>query len=362
MNYYIPMQKQMTQNQRKLLVLLTFLAWTGFFPIHPAQASETGATLYQKHCSACHGVKGQGGVGVPLALDDFQRQVSDQFLFNTIKNGRPGRVMPSYSMLEKSEISSIVKYIRSFSNVKAPVFDKTPVKGNSQNGALLFKQHCVACHGDKGQGGHGTGVTFSRPRDLPILAPALNNPGYLASATDQDIKRTLMQGRKGTPMRSFLKSGLKEQEINDIVSYIRSLEKQLIKPAGGDEPLVLEYESSDSLETVVENIKRAAQGKNFRLIRVQTMDNGLVDEKDESKKEVIIYFCNFKLLNQALAVDSRVGLFLPCRITAYEQNGKVKVSSINPKRLSHLFNNNELDHLCDQMHQTYVEILEEATL
>ena len=362
MNYHIQMQKMTISRKKKLFKLLLISLGLWVFMLQPAESSGTGEALYQQHCSACHGVKGQGGVGVPLALDDFQRQVSDQFLFNTIKNGRPGRVMPSYSMLGKSEISSIVKYIRSFSNVKVPAFDNTPVKGDRQNGERLFKQHCAACHGDKGQGGHGTGVTFSRPRDLPILAPALNNPGYLGSVTDQDIKRTLENGRKGTPMRSFLKNGLKEQDINDIVTYIRSLEKHLIKPKHDEEPLVMEYESSDSLETVVENVKRAAQGKNFRLIRVQTMDNGLVDEKDESRKEVIIYFCNFKLLNKALAVDSRVGLFLPCRVTAYEQNGKVKLIAINPKRMSHLFNNNELDDLCEQMHQTYSEILEEATL
>ena len=342
------------------MMLVSFGLWAG--SSYSVLAAGSGEALYHQHCSACHGIKGEGGVGVPLALDDFQRQVSDQFLFNTIKHGRPGRVMPAYPTFTKTEISEIVSYIRSFTRVKAPAYDKTPVKGNPKKGELLFKQHCVACHGDKGQGGVGTGVTFSRPRDLPILAPALNNAGFLASTTDQEIKRALMQGRKGTPMPSFLKQGLKEQQINDIVSYLRSYEKDLIKPATDNESLVIEYETTYTLETVIDNIKRAAQGKNFRIIRVQNMDSGLVDENNESKKEVIIYFCNFKLLNQALKVDSRVGLFLPCRVTAYEQNGKVKVISINPKRLSHLFNNNELDHLCDQMYQTYIEILEEATL
>jgi len=38
------------------------------------------------------------------------------------------------------------------------------------------------------------------------------------------------------------------------------------------------------------------------------------------------------------------------------------VMSINPKRLSHLFNNAELDRACDEMYKLYEEILEEATL
>ena len=65
---------------------------------------------------------------------------------------------------------------------------------------------------------------------------------------------------------------------------------------------------------------------------------------------------------RALALDPRVGLFLPCRVTVVERDGKVLVMSINPKRLSHLFNNAELDRACEEMFQVYSDILEEATL
>ncbi len=327
-------------------------------------AENSGEVLYHQHCSACHGISGKGGTGVPLANRDFQSQVSDHYLFNTIRNGRPGRVMPAYPMLGDSEINQIVKHIRGFSKAESPKHDSMLVRGNNKNGKRLFQKHCASCHGKNAEGGQGTGVTFSRSRDLPILAPALNNRGFLTSATDSMIKRTLMQGRQGTPMESYIKKGLNEKDINDIVGYIRSFEEHLRQQIKSEEdiPLTIEFESPYNLETVIENIKRAAQGKNFRLIRTQYMDNGLVDKGAENKSEVIIYFCNFKLLNQALKIDSRVGLFLPCRVTAFEQNGKVKVIAINPKRLSYLFNNNELNLLCDQMYNTYIEILEEATL
>ena len=36
--------------------------------------------------------------------------------------------------------------------------------------------------------------------------------------------------------------------------------------------------------------------------------------------------------------------------------------SINPKNLSHLFNNTELDKACQKMHDLYSDIMEEATL
>jgi cytochrome c oxidase cbb3-type subunit III len=76
-----------------------------------------------------------------------------------------------------------------------------------------------------------------------------------------------------------------------------------------------------------------------------------------------VYFCNISLLNQALAIDPRVGMFLPCRVTILEKpDGKVQVMSVNPKVLSRLFNNSELNEMCEQMKQDYTAIMEEATL
>ena len=57
-----------------------------------------------------------------------------------------------------------------------------------------------------------------------------------------------------------------------------------------------------------------------------------------------------------------VGMFLPCRITIVEHHGKVQVMSVNPEVLSKLFNNSELNLLCEQMRKNYTTIMEEATL
>lgn len=326
--------------------------------------AQDGERLYNQYCSACHGSEGNGGVGVPLALPAFQKTVDDDFLNKTIRFGRPGRVMPAFDYLTESQTSAIVAYVRSFVPGKSPVYDKKPVKGDRQNGKKLYTKHCVACHGSNGQGGHGTGVTFSRPRDLSIIAPALNNTGFLASASDHLIKMALMQGRQGTPMQSYLKQGLSEQDINDVVAYVRSFEKRVRKQEYDlqTEPLTLVYDSPYSFDKTVTNVKRAAIGKNFRIIRVQTLEDGLFKKGKDNKKQVIVYFCNFQLLNQALKVDPRVGLFLPCRVTIIEQEGEVKLYAINPKRLSGLFNNNELNTLCSGMYETYTDILEESTL
>ena len=77
---------------------------------------------------------------------------------------------------------------------------------------------------------------------------------------------------------------------------------------------------------------------------------------------MMVYFCNFKFLDDVLKIDPRVGLFLPCRVTVVQQGDQVLVMTINPKRLSYLFNNRELDAACDEMTELYEAILEESTL
>lgn len=340
--------------------------WGGvlLWMILPAWAAPDGAALYAQHCAACHGHTGHGGVGVPLALPQFLVSVDDTFLRQTIREGRPGRVMPSFRYLDDAQVEAIVHHVRGWMPAGRQVdIPQATIRGDAGRGRALYAQHCAACHGANGEGGHGTGVTFSRPRDLPIIAPALNNPGFLHAASDAMIKATLMKGREGTPMVSFLERGLSEQDIDDIVSFVRAFAAApLTWQPGNDDTPVLAAESPYSLEETVENVKRAALGKNFRIIREQHLEDGLFPPEQVNGRQVIIYFCNFNFINQALTLDPRVGLFMPCRVTVVEQEGKVSLMTINPKYLSRLFNNSELDKPCEEMHRVYQGILEEATL
>jgi len=348
---------------RKYLIILC-----GLLLSTALSAAPDGARLYERHCSACHGLNGEGGVGIPLALPSFQAAVGDDFLFTTIRHGRPGRVMPSFKSLSDAQVEAIVAHIRTLApqekQAEQRKVELKPAYGNPARGKRLFAKNCAQCHGENGGGGHGTGVTFSRPRDLPIMAPALNNEGFLAAASNAMIKRTLMEGREGTPMISFLKAGLSEQDIDDIVSYVRSFEKSpIVWKHDEDATPIMTMESSYDVETTVENIKRAAVGKNFRIIRIQNLENGLFPEKKQNKKQVIVYFCNFNFINEALSIDPRVGLYMPCRITVVEkEDGTVELMSINPRFLSRMYNNNELKESCNKMYNVYESIMEEATL
>jgi cytochrome c oxidase cbb3-type subunit 3 len=341
-----------------ILVLLPLGVWT------TNAWSAGGKELFRKNCAACHGSDGAGGVGTPLSLPSFIDHVDNEYLIKTIRFGRPGRVMPGFKNLSQEEVGRLVTFMRTWTGNKPMAFTIKPVKGNKTRGKTLFKQKCAACHGSNGEGGKGTGVTFSRPRGLPVLPSALNNQGFLASATDELIKHTIINGREKTPMPPARSLGLKTKDVNDLVAYIRNWQRKkipAIKTAASEPPIIIRTSPHD-LATTLENVKNAVTGANLKLIRIQELDKGLAEKDRENKKQIIVYSCGFNFLYEAMKIDPRVGLFLPCRITIIEHKGKVTIMTINPKRLSAHFNNSELDKLCEQMSEKYNDILDEATI
>ncbi|MCW9004702.1 MAG: cytochrome c, partial [Gammaproteobacteria bacterium] len=143
--------------------LLFFLFFTSLSCL-----ADRGETLYDDNCAICHGHKGTGGVGIPLGLTSFLQQAPDEYLRRTIRIGRPGRIMPSFYRLSDKDIDAIITYIRSWKKTTIPAWDTTRITGDASAGKQLFNKHCISCHGENGQGGKGTGMMFSRPRDLPI--------------------------------------------------------------------------------------------------------------------------------------------------------------------------------------------------
>ncbi len=67
---------------------------------------------------------------------------------------------------------------------------------------------CVGCHGMEGEGKVGVG-------------PRLNSQNYLAAASNEYFKQTLMTGREGTNMMAF-GANMPAGQADAVVSYIRS--------------------------------------------------------------------------------------------------------------------------------------------
>ncbi|MCG6871063.1 MAG: DUF302 domain-containing protein [Gammaproteobacteria bacterium] len=135
-----------------------------------------------------------------------------------------------------------------------------------------------------------------------------------------------------------------------------------LQPTGADSPVIV-YESTNTLEETVARVTQAAQGNNFRIVRRQTLDFGLVPARQESTRQAVLYFCDFGFLHEALKIERRIGLFLPCQVNVVQRGSRVFVITPNPKVLSRaFFDNPALDRLCDRLQESYTAIGTESTL
>lgn len=79
------------------------------------------AQLYRRHCVSCHGTdgksktsKGKYSHARDLTDPDWQADVSDERIFNSIMNGRNqrGNMPPFSNKLKDEEVNSLVTFIR----------------------------------------------------------------------------------------------------------------------------------------------------------------------------------------------------------------------------------------------------------
>jgi cytochrome c oxidase cbb3-type subunit 3 len=328
----------------------------------PVAAQADGAKLYAENCAACHGVRGWGGVGVPLALNDFLKYSSDEFIAMTIRVGRPGRVMPRFWHLTEGEIQAIVGTVRSWGPPSPPYVDK-PIVGDAAKGKRLFEVNCVSCHGNEAIGGAGTGRTFSRDRFMMVIPPALNNAGFQLSVTDEMLKRTITFGRAGSPMKSFRRKGLKRDDINHLIAYIRSFQKRLPPEPSvvvESSSVVMSVVSPYSMEETAQRLKTALDKKRWFIEEDEKTSPAKGSDQPYLESKTL-YISQMATTRDALKIDPRLGLFLPAPITLMQTSeGKVTVMMANPTQFSTLFNNSSLNKVGEQMAASYQSILNEV--
>ena len=237
--------------------VLAILVMAGFFlSSAPAlAASEEVEKLYERHCTACHGEKGDGDGPAAYLLSpkprDFTSGVykfrstptgsppTDQDLLRTLKHGINGTSMPSWDRLSEKELTDVINYVKSFSDIfedndamEPPIAIKSPprlTKTSVKAGRKVYKEmECDKCHGPRGKGDGPSSAKLTDDWDRPIRPyDFTRGPGLMkGGASPQDIYRTFMTGLDGTPMPSFI-DDLPEKQRWQLVHYIQSL-----SPAG----------------------------------------------------------------------------------------------------------------------------------
>ena len=89
--------------------------------------------------------------------------------------------------------------------------------GDPVKGKAIYERLCVTCHGAHGKGdGPASKMMMPPPVDL--------TSAKVKSQPDSDLLQAIQNGRPPTPMPAF-KGQLSEQQIHDVLAYVRSLSK-----------------------------------------------------------------------------------------------------------------------------------------
>lgn len=104
------------------LALVILICLPSFVRVEPASSfARPPAQLYRRYCVSCHGTdgkaktsKGKYSHARDLTDSEWQGDVSDERIFNSIMNGRNVRGnMPAFAKkLKEEEVNSLVNYVR----------------------------------------------------------------------------------------------------------------------------------------------------------------------------------------------------------------------------------------------------------
>lgn len=216
-----------------------------------AQApSGVGRALYDKHCSQCHGAKGDGqGPAAPHLRPRPRDFTSGKFKIRTtpngalptdddlkgiIKRGMPYTSMPAWPAFGDQELAALAAHVKSFypgfaDKEQAPKAEQFPAapaftpesaaKGKQAYAAL----GCAGCHGETGRGDGTSAPTLKDDAGHPLRPADLTQRWtFRGGGAREDVFRTLSTGLNGTPMPSF-KDALKPEERWALVDFIASL-------------------------------------------------------------------------------------------------------------------------------------------
>lgn len=233
-----------------------------------AEQAKVAEANYNKYCVLCHGKDREGHA------NDHAPSLRSKSLFESgvphgilrpLSYGREGTAMGGYldevgGPMTLDEIWDLTYWLFWQSGVDRLKFSEDEIPGDIEQGQKIYRDNCVACHGENGEG---------------ITAPAIFNPSFLAHNKDDFIRYAIEQGRQDTPMPAF-KGKLSDNDIDNVTAYIRSQasnsmtekpilialptpENYIINPEGEDPNFTLKDEifiSSSELFTALKENKK----------------------------------------------------------------------------------------------------------
>ena len=234
-------------------------------------AVVAGGESFQSGCGSCHGSKGQGGRGPKLADNSRVREKSDKKIFDIIKFGVPGSVMPP-SSLDETQVWQLVSFVRSL-NANAA---EQNVPGDVLAGESLFYgvKKCSECHMIRGRGGLiGPDLsTIGGNRPVEKMTESIKDPNLVI---EPGFSAVTVQTRDGRRISGVAKnnSNFSIQILDATGTYHLLLKKDLVEVLHHQDSLMPRIDLTDSeLQNLLAFLSRQTLGMPAE--KIKTFEHG----------------------------------------------------------------------------------------
>ena len=172
-----------------------WLAIEGGTVFNGTGAVHRGAVIFEANCGVCHGILGKGGRGPRVANVARVRDMSDQKMFEVIRDGVRGTEMMAFPFPDR-QIGELVAFIRS---LNAAAVDQN-VPGDKVAGRELFfgKAGCARCHAIGGRGGYLGPDLSAIGANKPVenIAESIRNPSDFVEPGFRPVMAITRDGRR----------------------------------------------------------------------------------------------------------------------------------------------------------------------
>lgn len=120
-------------------------------------------------------------------------------------------------------------------------------------------------------------------------------------------------------------------------------------------------EAKGPIDEVAEKVASAAAENSFGVLGVHDLKAKMNAKGVPFDGECRIFeVCNPTKAKTVLEADMSISNALPCRISVYEEGGKVKVSTLKPTALLGLFERAELEPIAKEVEEAMIRIIDAA--
>ena len=118
-------------------------------------------------------------------------------------------------------------------------------------------------------------------------------------------------------------------------------------------------ETDGRVEDVLDRLEKAVVENKFGVLGVHNLKEKMAAKGVEFGPECrIVEVCNPMQAKKVLEANMSISTALPCRISVYEEGGKIKIATLRPTVLLNLFGNPDLESVAREVEDTVIRIID----